>query len=119
MEERIEYKTNPNGTLNCDCFPMIRLAHPIRNAVGSVKQIYLGGVWKGNARIEYTTLVRLDQITAPMSLWLAGVEPERLRRSIREAHKNRPGINWESQQLDFIVLRYLAESREPHLFGGQ
>lgn len=116
MEERIEYKASPNGTLGCECFPMIRLSHPLKNAVGSVKQIYLREVWKGNARIEYTTQVTLSQITAPMSLWMAGVEPERLRRSIREAHRNRPGINWETQTLDFIVLRFLKESKEPTLF---
>lgn len=116
MNERIDYKANPNGTLNCEFFPLIRLADTDRNAVGSVKKIYLRDIWKGNARIEHTQRITLSQITRPMSLWLAGVDPEQLRRSIREAHKNRPGINWDTQPLDFIVLRFLKESREPSMF---
>ncbi len=116
MNERIDYKSNPNGTLNSECFPLIRLSDTGRNAVGSVKQIYLRDVWKGDARIEHVSRITLDRITPSMSLWLAGVEPERLRRGIREAHRNRPGINWDTQPLDFIVLRFLKESREPSMF---
>lgn len=116
MDERIEYRTNPNGTLNCECFPLLRLAHPVRNAVGAVKRIYLAGVWKGDACVESVTAVTLDGITPAMSLWLAAVEPERLRRSVREAYKSRPGIDWRTQRLDFMVLRFLRESREPTLF---
>ena len=116
MDERIEYKRNPNGTLNCECFPLLRLAHPVRNAVGAVKRIYLAGVWKGDARVEHVATVTLDGITPAMSLWLAAVEPEALRRSVREAYKSRPGIDWRTQPLDFMVLRFLKESREPTLF---
>ena len=51
MEERIDFTKNPNGVLNCGCFPLIRLADPLGNAVGSVKQIYLRGIYKGKAEV--------------------------------------------------------------------
>ena len=51
MDERLEFEDNFNGKLNCRCFTTIRLYHPVRNAIGAVKQIYLKGIWKGNANI--------------------------------------------------------------------
>ena len=49
MDERIEFNDNPNGKLNCQFFPLIRLHNQIKNAVGSQKQIYLKGVYKATA----------------------------------------------------------------------
>ena len=100
MDERLEFEENFNNKLNCTCFTTIRLHHPVRNAIGAVKQIYLKGVWKGNAKIMYA----------------AGLLPDECRRLIKSLYKNRPGINWETQPLDYILLEYLKESKEPSLF---
>ena len=59
MDERIEFNDNPNGKLNCQFFPLIRLHNQIKNAVGSQKQIYLKGVYKGNAKILTSRSVKL------------------------------------------------------------
>ena len=116
MDERLEFKTNPNGVLLCGCFPMVRLHHPVRNVIGAVKQIYLKGVWRGNARIVWSERLTLDGITPAIARLCSGLEPEAFRRKIRDGLRNRPGINWATQQLDFIVLEYIKETREPKLF---
>lgn len=116
MDERLEFGTNPNGVLLCGCFPMVRLHHPVRNVIGAVKQIYLKGVWRGNARIVWSEQLTLDGITNSIARLCSGLDAETYRRKIRESLRGRPGINWATQQLDFLVLEYIKETREPKLF---
>lgn len=116
MEERLEFEKNFNNKLNCDCFTTIRLHHPVKNAIGAIKQIYLKGVWKGNAKIMNASTITLGQINRTMSKLDTGLLPEECRRLIRNLYKNRPGINWETQPLDYILLEYIRESKEPSLF---
>ena len=116
MDERLEFEENFNGKLNCRCFTTIRLHHPVRNAIGAVKQIYLKGIWKGNAKILQASTITLDRINLPMAKLDSGLMPEECRRLIRNLYRNRPGINWEVQQLDYLLLEYINESKEPKLF---
>lgn len=116
MEERLEFEENFNNKLNCYCFTTIRLHHPVKNAIGAIKQIYLKGVWKGNAKIMNASTITLGQINRTMSKLDTGLLPEECRRLIRNLYKNRPGINWETQPLDYILLEYIRESKEPSLF---
>lgn len=116
MDERMEFDENYNNKLNCNCFTTIRLCNPYKNAIGSTKQIYLKGVWKGNAKVVGSAQIRLDQINPTMSRLDAGMLPDDLRRLIKACYKNRPGINWDTQLLDYMVLEYIKESKEPTLF---
>lgn len=116
MDERLEFEENFNGKLNCRCFTTIRLHHPVRNAIGAVKQIYLKGIWKGNAKILQASTITLDRINLPMAKLDSGLMSEECRRLIRNLYRNRPGINWEVQQLDYLLLEYINESKEPKLF---
>lgn len=116
MDERLEFEENYNNKLNCDCFTTIRLHHPVKNAIGAIKHVYLKGVWKGDAKIMYAATIRLDQINRTMSKLDTGLLPEECRRLIKSLYKHRPGINWETQQLDYILLEYIKESKEPSLF---
>ena len=112
MDERLEFEENFNGKLNCTCFTTIRLHHPVKNAIGTVKQVYLKGIWK----IMHAATLTLDRINLPMAKLDTGLMPEECRRLIRNLYKHRPGINWETQQLDYLVLEYIRESKEPTLF---
>jgi len=116
MDERLEFEENFNNKLNCTCFTTIRLHHPVRNAIGAVKHIYLKGVWKGDAKIMSCSTITLGQINRTMEKLDTGLLPDECRRLIRNLYKNRPGINWETQQLDYLLLEYLKESKEPSLF---
>lgn len=116
MEERLDFPYNPNGILNCTCFAMLRLHNPIKNCVGALKQIYLKDVWKGTAKVINIDRLCLADITPAMSYLSAGLPPEELRKKLKGQCRNRPGINWDTQLLDFMVLEYQKESREPVLF---
>ena len=116
MDERMEFDENYNNKLNCNCFTTIRLHAPTKNAVGAIKQIYLKGIWKGNAKIMGVASIRLDQINPTVAKLDADMSPDELRRLLKDCYKNRPGINWDTQLMDYIVLEYIKESKEPTLF---
>ena len=120
MNERLEFEENPNNKLNGQCFSLIRLHHPVRNAIGAVKQVYLkkgsDWVWKGDAKITHAATLTLDQINLPMAKLDSAMLPEEFRERFRHLYQHRPGINWETQPLDYLVLEYLKESKEPTLF---
>ena len=76
----------------------------------------LKGVWKGNARIIHATTITMDRINLPMAKLDTGLSLEECQRLIKSLYKNRPGINWKTQPLDYMVLEYVKESKEPSLF---
>ena len=93
MNERLEFTQNWNGKLNCDSFTTMRLHNPIKYCVGAVKQVYLKGIWKGNARIIDVKRIHLsdiNQFTAKLDTGL--------------------------QLIDLCLLEYQKESKEPTLF---
>lgn len=71
---------------------------------------------RGNAKIIAIERMRIDGITPVLSHLAAGITPEEFRQKLRLQCRNRPGINWETQELDYLVLEYVRESREPKLF---
>ena len=115
MDERIEFNDNPNGKLNCQFFPLIRLHNQIKNAVGSQKQIYLKGVYKGSAMIMTSRSLKLAEITDEMAMLNSGIDAECLKKRLK-AILHYPAINWDMQLLDYMVLGFTKESREPKLF---
>ena len=116
MDEKLEFTQNWNGKLNCNAFTTLRLHNPTKYAVGAIKQIYLRGVWKGNARVIQVNRIKLSEISLFISKLDTGLDPEPLRQMLRTMYKNRPGINWEIQLIDFCLLEYIKESKEPKLF---
>lgn len=116
MIERIEFTQNWNGKLNCDSFTTMRLHNPVKYCVGASKQIYLKGVWKGNAKIIDVRRIHLSDINQFTAKLDTGLPPEDCRRLIRALYKNRPGINWDAQLIDLCLLEYQKESKEPTLF---
>ena len=82
MDERLEFEDNFNNKLNCQCFTTIRIHQPVRNAIGAVKQVYLKGVWKGNARIIHATTITMDRINLPMAKLDTGLSLEECQRLI-------------------------------------
>lgn len=115
MDEIIEFEENPNGKLNCQCFSMVRLHNPIKNPVGAIKRIYLRGQYKGDAKVMHVSRIKIDAINIAMSKLDSGLLPEELRKRIKEEYRKYK-VNWEAQLLDFMVLEYIKESREPKLF---
>ena len=39
-----------------------------------------------------------------------GEETETVRKAIKRRYADRTGINWETQRVDFVVLRYVKEN---------
>ena len=116
MDERLDFEQNWNNKLNCGSFTAIRLHNPIKYCVGAVKNIYLDGRYKGDARILSVKPMRLEQVNLFVSKLDMGLPPEECIKEVKKLYKNRPGLNWQQQQVDLILLEYIKESKEPRLF---
>ena len=116
MDERLDFSQNWNGKLNCNRFTTMRLHNPIKYCVGAVKQIYLKGVWKGNAKVLDVRRIYLKDINQFVAKLDTGLPVEDCRQLFRTMYKNRPGINWDTQLIDLCLFEYLKETKEPQLF---
>lgn len=117
MDENLNFDENYNGKLNCVCFTTFRLHDQVQNAVGAKKQVYLKGVFKGEAKIMSVSTMRLDQINVWASKLDAGMLPGAFCKLIKELYKDRRNINWDYQLMDFLLLEYCRDGREPGFFN--
>jgi hypothetical protein len=115
MDERLEFTENWNGKLNCSTFTTMRLHNPQKYCGGAIKQIYLKGIWKGNAKVIDVKRIYLKDINLYVAKLDTGLPIDKCRDLLRNMHKKRP-INWETQLIDLCLLEYQKESKEPTLF---
>lgn len=106
MEEVINFKENANNKLNCEYFTMIRLYDPKKHCEGNRFQITLKGHIKGYAHIVSVNLIRLDQIREYIARLDAGCSPDEYKKTLKEAYKKKPFINWDTQILAYCLMRY-------------
>lgn len=117
MEKDLEFTTNWNNKLNCDCFTTIRLHNPIKYCLGATFKVYLKGRYKGRAKLVDVRSVTIDQINNFISYIDTGYNAEECRKIIRTIYKQKRAINWKTQLFDFCLLEYDKNEREPQLFG--
>lgn len=59
MEQNLEFTTNWNNKLNCECFTTFRRHDPTRYVHNAVYNIYLKGVFKGKAKLVDLRTIKL------------------------------------------------------------
>jgi len=67
--------------------------------------------------VEAVNHFTIDKITEFVARIDTGYSASECRKIIREMYKNRPGINWETQQLAFSLLVYEGKEEMNDLFG--
>lgn len=115
MDERLDFSQNWNNKLGCSSFTAIRLHNPRKYCAGARMNIYLKNYWKGTATVLQVETATLGNINERIARQDTDLTAEEFRRLIRTMYKNRPGIDWDTQQLDILLLRYDKESKEPTL----
>lgn len=114
-KQRLEFEQNWNNKLNCSSFTTIRLHNPRKYCVDAVMSVYLKGIWKGDAKVIDVKTISLDQVNNYISLLDLGLPPDRAKETIRSLYKKQPYVNWQTQQLDLVLLEYIKDSKEPKL----
>lgn len=117
MEEDLKFTHNWNGKLNCECFTTLRLHNPTKYCVGAIKNVKLKDISKGRAVIIGVQSFLLEHISEYVARLDTGLSAVECKQMIRTMYKNNPRINWSSQQLDFVLLKYDKNRNEPKLFN--
>lgn len=114
-KQRLEFEQNWNNKLNCNSFTTIRLHNPRKYCIDAVMSVYLKGIWKGDVKVLDVKTISLDQINNYISMLDMGLSPDKGKEVIRTMYKKYPGVNWQTQQIDLILLGYIKDSKEPKL----
>lgn len=114
-KQRLEFEQNWNNKLNCNSFTTIRLHDPRKYCIDAVMSVYLKGIWKGDAKVIDVKTISLDQMNNYISLLDLGLCPDKAKETIRSLYKKQPYVNWQTQQLDLVLLGYIKDSKEPKL----
>ncbi len=117
MEEDLKFTHNWNGKLNCDCFTTLRLHNARKYIIGASKHIFLNNVFKGKANIIGVQSFRLEQVSEYVARLDTGLSAKECQQMIKTMYKNQP-INWSTQQLDFVLLKYEKKGGQQNLFEG-
>jgi len=48
-----------------------------------------------------------------ISLLDLGLFPDKAKEAIRSLYKKHPYVNWQTQQLDLVLLGYIKDCKEP------
>jgi len=119
MEETLKFSTNWNNKLNCNAFTTLRLRNDNKYYPGAKVNIWLGNTLKGKGTILGVSLYTLDKINEYVARIDTGYSAEECRKIILQMYKNKPTINWETQQLAFCLITYDERAKQPDLFKEQ
>jgi len=116
INRELDFTTNWNNKLNCDCFTTLRLFNPIKHCVGNRFSIRLRGFHKGYANLIAVRTILLDGINDFAARLDTGYSAKECQEVIRTMYKNKR-IDWKTQRIAFCLLQYDKNEREPQLFN--
>lgn len=119
MEEDLKFTYNWNGKLNCECFTTLRLHNPKKYYLGAIKNVKLQESPKGKAVVIGVQSFLIGQVSEYVARLDTGLSAAECQKMIRTMYKNNPRINWSTQQLDFVLLKYEKSRNEPKLFDNE
>jgi hypothetical protein len=117
MEETLKFSTNWNNKLNCNSFTTLRLRNDNKYYAGAKINIWLGNIYKGKGTILGVSLYTLDKINEYVARIDTGYSAEECRKIILQMYKNKPDINWATQQLAFCLIAYDKREKQADLFS--
>lgn len=115
MEQNLDFSYNWNNKLSGKCFTTIRLHNPLKYCVGNVLNVTLKLQPRGRVKILRVTTFTIDKINDYIACLDTGYPAEECKKMLKEMYKNK-GVNWNTQLLDFCLLQYIDQGKEPRLF---
>lgn len=111
MEKTINFSYNWNNKLHCKAFTTIRLSNPKKYKIGDTYSIQLTEKGKDAIQLGKATIVGLRDfnildLSQFVSFIDTGYSVEETKRIIFTMYKNY-NINWDTQRLQLILLKYL------------
>lgn len=112
----LNFASNFNNKMRCYFFSALRLRNDTVYKKGATLTISLGKYDKGKAKIVDIEFITLEGITDRIAFLDAGKSADKLRKEIKEAYKNKPQINWATQEFACMILEWQRQSGMNNVF---
>lgn len=111
----LEFKYNYNNKLRCKVFTSLRLPNP-KLRVGAKFDITLGGYRKGLAKIISVDRIRGGELKLEQAKIDTGFNVIETMQILKNLYKDRPCIDWETQELVLLYLEWEGQERMSDIF---
>lgn len=104
----INFTTNWNNKLDCDCFSTFRMHNQKKYFVGAERNIKLKGKFLKRAKIMTVTTLNLSQVTEGMALIDTGYPLAEFKETVRKIYKNMV-TDFDKQLWDFMIIKTIKQ----------
>ena len=94
--EKLEFSTNWNNKLDCNCFSTIRLFDTRKHFKGNVFEVFLQKKTKGKALVLGTIITKLDKLTDYVTYLDTGYNKEETQAIFKKMFRR---TNFEEQKI--------------------
>jgi len=116
--KKLSFQYNWNNKLRCRCFTTLRLRNDEKYYKGAVYEVDLQGYPKGKAKAVDVKYLTLDKINEWIARLDTGYTAKETRELIRKTYKNKPHIDWNTQQLSYIILAWKDQEKMLDMFDS-
>lgn len=109
--DRLNFSYNWNGKLNNSAFTSIRLWNEKKYVEGREYEVWIGSKNLGYARLVSVKKMKLADINEHIALLDTGYSAAECRGILIKMYKN-AGINWETQQLAYLLFVFEKKERK-------
>jgi hypothetical protein len=116
--QTLEFSDNYNNKLNCKAFTTLRLRNDRKYYPGAKFRIQLKGTYKGTAIVKAVSHFNIDRINDYIAFLDTGSSAQECRQIIKNFYKKSVTINWDRQDIAFILLVFEEKKEMNDLFDG-
>lgn len=112
----LNFNYNWNTKLRCRNFTALRLRNDAKYYSGARLNITLQGFQKGVAKVIDVKYLTLDKVNEWIARLDTGYSAHECRELIKTMYKNKPQINWKTQELAYVLLEWENQEGMEYLF---
>lgn len=112
----LNFNYNWNTKLRCRSFTTIRLRNDAKYFKGARFSITLQNYQKGIAKVIDVKFMTLDKVSEWIARLDTGYSAKECKEIIKTMYKNKPLIDWKTQELAYVLLKWENQEGMNHLF---
>lgn len=112
---KLNFDRNYNNKLRCKVFTSLRLPHP-KLKLGARFEITLGGYPKGTAKVIGVDHIRGGELSFLTAKIDTGFDVKETMLILKGNYKDRPCVNWNTQELTLLYLEWEGQERMSDIF---
>ncbi|MFR9165016.1 MAG: ASCH domain-containing protein [Dysgonomonas sp.] len=114
--DKLDFSYNWNNKLRCRCFTTLRLRNDEKYYKGARFEVSMSGYPKGKAKVVDIKIIKLNQINEWIARLDTGYSARETKDILKKMYKNKPYINWDTQELSYALLAWENQEKMQSLF---